>query len=213
MSARSSPRSALALALALAACGKTSATGGADPAAVQKLASALIVNMPAIGALRDCTPADLANVPALTWRRLQQLAHDKIADDPEHAAWINPPELDAPAAVTLTDDKATDAAKRSAAATLLAAPGLVIYKVDLVAAPMALGLKELKIGTVGTRVFRYDTKTTKATCVQVFNFQNTQELSDRAIEASDKAQLDPKIVQALKDDLAAQYVKLAPRAK
>ena len=58
----------------------------------------------------------------MTWRTLLVLAGAPIAKDPEHAEWINPPELDAPAARTLVDPKADPTAARQAAAALLAAP-------------------------------------------------------------------------------------------
>jgi hypothetical protein len=146
----------------------------------------------------------------MTFRTLMQLGQQKLADTPEEAAWINPPELDAPAARKFLDAGAAKAAQRQAAAELLAAKFWVAYKVDLVNAPMALGVKELKIGTVGTRVIRYE-KTGVPSCVLVFNFQNDQKVSDDAIAKSDKAVIDPEVAKALREDLTAQWIKLAPR--
>ena len=75
---------------------------------------------------------------------------------------------------------------------------------------MALGVKELKIGTIHTRVIRYEKNGTPG-CVLVFNFQNDRAVSDKAIEMSDKAEIDPAVAKVLRDDLVAQYIKLAPR--
>src|SRR5882672_2534176 len=84
-------------------------------------------------------------------------------------------------------------ARREAAAVLLAAPAYVVYKVDDVNAPMALAVKELKIGTIATRVIRY-ANTGVPDCVTVFYFQNTKDKSDWAISVSTKALIDPAVV-------------------
>jgi hypothetical protein len=193
---------------ALVACGKQAPE--ADPADVTKLAARMARAVPAMAAVRDCTNADLAGGATMTFRTLTLLGNGKLAPRPEEADWINPSELDAPAARTLLDEKADRVAKRRAAATLLAAPFWVAYKVDYVNAPMALGVKELKIGTINTRVIRYD-KTGQPSCVLVFHFQNDPKISDDAITVSDKAEIDPAVSQVLREDLRAQYVKLAPR--
>lgn len=200
MWARSSRRSLVLV--AAAACGHSP---GGDPAAVRTRAALMTRNVPAPGAVRDCTPADLTGVPSMTFRSLALLAGDALSARPEDAAWINPSGLDAPSVRTLLAG-----ADRSAAAVLLDARAWVVYKVDLVNAPMALGVKELKIGTVHTRVVRYEASGAPS-CVLVFNFQNDPAVSDKAIEVSDKPQLDPAVTSLLRDDLSAQYVKLAPR--
>jgi hypothetical protein len=122
---------------------------------------------------------------------------------------VNPHELDSPAARTLIDDKATDKQKRQAAAELLSAPFFLVYHVDLVNAPMALEVKELKRGTVGARAVRFD-KTGTAQCVRVFYFQNDKELNEEMIKKSNQALIDPAVAKALRDDLRVQMLKRIP---
>jgi len=208
-------RSFLLSALALAACGKGTSEPKkpeADPAEVTKLAATMARNVPTPAAVKDCTPEELRGGVTLTFRSLMQLGGQKLSEQPEEAAWINTPDLDSPAVRVLVEPKA-DAPKkaaRHAAAELLAASHWVAYKVDLVNAPMALGVKELKIGTIHTRVVRYE-KTGFPSCVLIFNFQNDRAVSDAAIEQSDKAAIDPQVAKLLREDLVAQYLKLAPR--
>jgi hypothetical protein len=214
MSARSSlpERLVLLVAAALPACGKSSAPKKpeADPKQVKALATKMAHEVPTPAAVRDCTPDDLTGGATMTFRTLMILGDRKLSDQPEEAPWINPPELDAPAARTLVDPAATPLAARQAAAELLAAPFWVAYKVDMVNAPLALGVKELKQGTVGTRVIRYE-KTGIPSCALVFFFQNDKAVSDDAIAKTDKATVDPAIAKLLRDDLIAQWIKLAPR--
>ena len=218
MSGRSSAHSLAGLAwlaacAALAACGKSDSgpkKPEADPAEVGKLAALMARNVPTPAATRECTPEDLDGGAPMTFRSLMLLANHKLADRPEDAPWVNPTQLEHPAVPTLLDDKADKTKVRQAAAELLAAPFWIAYKVDHVNAPMALGVKELKLGTVGTRVIRYE-KTGVPACVQVFFFQNDKKISDDAITVSDKAAIDPAVAKILRDDLARQYIKLAPR--
>jgi predicted small lipoprotein YifL len=210
---RSSRRELLVVAVvaALGACGKKGPKKPeADPAAVGKRAAKMLRELPTPAAVRDCTDADLAGGITVTGRSLTLLSGEKLASRPEDEAWINPPELDSPAVRTLVDNKDKTAA-RQAAAEILAAPFLVVYKIDLVNAPMALGVKELKRGTVSTRVIRYDNKSGLPTCVLVFHFQNDQKISDDAIAVSEKAAIDPAVAKILNDDLTAQWIKQAPR--
>lgn len=215
MQGRSSLHS-LVLLLAVVACGKGGSAEPtkpeADPAEVEKLATVMARNVPTPAAARDCTHDDLEGGATMTFRTLMQLGKQKLSDRPEEAAWINPVELDHPAARALIDPKpdAPKKAARHAAAELLAATHWVAYKVDLVNAPMALGVKELKIGTIHTRVVRYE-KNGVPGCVLIFNFQNDKALSDEAIAKSEQATIDPAVAKLLREDLAAQYLKLAPR--
>ena len=207
MSGRSSRRSLVLL--VIACCGKSAPE--ADPGKITKLASKMMREVPTPAATRECTPADLTGGTTMTFRTLTLLAGGLPAvNKPEEADWINPAELDAPAARVLATPASSERAARQAAAQLLAAPFFVVYKVDLVNAPMALGVKELKTGNVGTRVIRYE-KTGLPSCVQVFVFENDHAVSDAAIEKSDQANMDPAISKLLRDDLAVQYIKLAPR--
>jgi hypothetical protein len=196
---------------AATACGKSArAKPEANPDDVKAFASKAAHQIPTPAAVRDCTPADFTGGAPLTFRALLSLAGEKLSDAPEESAWINPPELDAPSVRTLLDAAATPTAKRQAAAALLAAPFYVVYKVDLVNAPMALGVKELKIGTVATRIVRFE-KSGAPSCALVWNFQNDQAVSDAAIDKSDKPAIDPAIAKILQEDLTAQLIKLAPR--
>jgi hypothetical protein len=211
MSGRSSARSVLVLALVAApACGKKAAPppAEADPAKVAALAAQMLQDAPPIGA-PTCKDGELHGGVTLTYNTLLRLGGKPVANDPEHSAWLNPPELDAPEIRTLLDGGATPAA-RQAAATVLAAPFLVVYRIDNVDAPLAIGVKELKIGTVGARAIRYDLRG-RPTCVVVFLWQNTKAKSDWAIAASDKTLVDPAVAQALQADLREQYLAHAPR--
>lgn len=220
MSERSSRRDAwLALACAAAvvggagACKKKSAPKKpeADPAEVTKLAAKMLRNVPTPAAARECTDADFEGGMTLTWRTLTLLGGSKPPARPEDEDWINPAALDAPAARTLLEPP-SDTLARQAAAELLSAPFWVVYKVDYVNAPMALGVKELKRGTVGTRIIRYE-KSGVPGCVLVWFFQNDEKISDDAIAVSDKAAIDPAVAKILRDDLVEQFIKLAPRPK
>ncbi len=209
MSVRSSVRE-LALAALLVACGKSNKVDG-DPAVVAALATKIIQNAPNAGGVRVCKPEDLGPGGfALTQLSALKLAKMPIPKDSEHAEWINPPDLEAPAVRTLLDPSADPEAQRAAAGEMLAAPYLVDYRVDNVDAPMALGVKEPKRSTVGTRLIRYE-QTGKPTCIQLFFFQTTKKVSDWAIDKSDMATIDPKVAKVLRDDLAAVYLKKAPR--
>jgi hypothetical protein len=202
-------RSSLLSLAVLAGCGHKVHKAEADPAKVTALAAKLIDNMPVPVAVRECKPQELAAPVHVTFRTLSELAGQKPGTDPAVAEWINPHELDTPAARTLVDT-ADATQKREAAAELLAAPAWLVYRVDLVNAPMAIGVKELKIGTIGMRLIRYD-RDARPLCVTVFNFQNTQEKTDWAIKITTKAYVDAAVAKELRDDLTAQYLKLVPR--
>jgi hypothetical protein len=208
MSAPSLLRSAALLA-ALAACKPQPKPPEADPADVKTLADTMAKNMPAPQAARPCTPADYANIPSVTFTTLLRLAGQPVKNDPQHADWINPPGLESQAFHDVSSGDET--ARRRAAATLLAAPGWLVYKVDMMNAPMAIGVKELKIGTIGGRAIRYDHRGLPV-CVEVFYFQNDPQKSDYAISKSDRAIIDPEIAKMLRDDLAQQYLTHAPTA-
>ena len=202
-------RSSLLSFMALAACGHKAHQPEADPAMVTALAAKLIDHSPVPAAVPECKPEELSAPVTVTFRSLLELAGQKPGTEPEQADWINPHDLDSPAARTLLDS--TDATrKREAAAQLLAAPAWIVYRVDLVNAPMAIGVKELKIGTIGVRIIRYD-RTARPTCATVWNFQNTQDKTDWAISITNKAYVDAAVAKELRDDLTAQYVKLVPR--
>lgn len=203
MSGPSSLRSVLVL---LAACGHSAPKQPeADPAAVKALAKKMADSVPAPAAARLCTKADYKDIPTVTFRTVLVLSGEPIHADPEHAEWINPPGLESDAFHTVATGD------RHAAAQLLAAPGWLVYKVDMVNAPIALGVKELKIGTIGARAIRYNTKTGIPDCVEVFYFQNDQAKSDAAIQKCDRAIVPPEVAKDMRDDLTAQYLTHAPR--
>lgn len=180
----------------------------ADPAKVRALAATMIHNTPAMAAVPVCKDSDfLAGSVTITSRSLELLAQEPVPKDPEHADWINPVELESPAVHTIIDGKPEAG---EAAAELLAAKTWFVYRIEMVNAPIALAVKELKIGTVGTRLIMYD-KTGMPTCARPFYFQNDQAKSDWAIKNSDHTVVPPEIVEAMRDDLHAQFLKLAPR--
>ena len=207
MSARSSLPSVLLV--ALAACKSPPKAPEADPAQVKALAQTIAKNIPAPQAARLCQPADYANIPTVTFLSILHLGDLPVMQDPQHADWINPPGLESPA---FHDLQSTDeTTRRRAAAQLLAAPGWLVYKIDMVNAPMAIGVKELKIGTIGARAIRFD-KRGLPVCTEVFYFQNDQQKSDYAISKSDRAIIDPELAKMLREDLTQQYLTHAPKA-
>lgn len=201
MSARSSALELFALAAALG-CGTRAPER--DPAEVAAHARVMLASTPAPAAVRECTAADL-QAPSLTQRTLLELAGETIPDAPERAAWINPPALDAPAARMLVEPTTTPVGRRRAAAQLLGAPRLVVFRVDMVNVPLALGVKELKRGAVGVRAIGYD-RTGQATCAKVFTVRNDKATSEAAMDRSDRATVDPAVMQLLRDDLAQQLI-------
>lgn len=197
---------ALAAVAALGACHRRKI---GDPAHVTTRAAEIARDVPVPGGVRDCKPDELAGGVAMTERALMTLAKLPIGDAPELADWTNPPELDSQATRALLDPKSDERAIQSAAADWLLAPFYVVYRIDIVNAPMALGIKDLKIGTLGGRVFRYD-RAGHPVCVVVFNVQNDKAVSDLAIKKSDRAMIDARIVNALREDLTHQYLIGAP---
>jgi hypothetical protein len=179
----------------------------ADPAKVKNLAHQLIANEPGMAAVRDCKDADYANTMPVTWRTLKLLAGDPIGKENREADWINPAPLDEPAFRAVLEK-----GDRHAAAKILAKnAAYLVHKVDVVNAPIALGIKELKIGSIGARAIRYE-RDGKPTCVSLVDFTNDRAKSDWAISVSDKTLIDPAVAKAMRDDLADQYLKHAPGA-
>lgn len=205
---RSSLRSLLVA--SACACGHAASGPEADPAQIKSLAVQMIANMPMPAALPACTPADLAG-PDISYRTLRTFAGLPLTTDPEQSDWVNPTALEVAPARVLAEPASDATAQREAAGQLLAANAWIIHRVQFVGAPLALGVKELKIGTVNTAIIRFDAKTARPTCVQQFAFQNTKATSDWAISVCDKPYVDKRVQQVLRDDLAAQYLKLAPR--
>jgi hypothetical protein len=176
----------------------------ADPAKVKALAHQLIQNEPGMAAVRECKDADYEKTLPVTWRTLKLLSGDPIGKENREADWINPAQLEAPAfrAVLEKND-------RRAAAQVLRANAYLVHKVEVVNAPIALGIKELKIGSIAARAIRYE-RNGKPTCVMIVDFTNDRAKSDWAISVSDKTLIDPAVAKAMRDDLVDQYLKHAP---
>jgi len=219
MSGRSSRLgSTLALVALVAACG----TKGDAPAKkrvkgkperVQVLAKFMVDNVPRPGVVPECKDEDFLGgypITQLSLLLLGKALFDK--EHPERQTWMNPPELEAPSVAVLLDDKASSEDKAYAAGEFVNAPFFVVYRVENADAPLALGVKELKIGTVSTKIIKYG-KDTIPICAKAFSYQNSKEKSDWAIEKSDKALVDPAIAQAMRDDLTARWIELAPKVK
>lgn len=210
MSARSSAPdlrlavAACAAAAAAAAC-STSHKPEADPARLVPIMKAMDQNTPAPGGAPTCRPDDMIGGATLTQVALLKIAGEPANPGPEREDWINPAELDSPAARELIDPSVDETTKRQAAYELLSAPFYLVYRVDLVDAPMAIGVKDLKRGTVGVRALRFD-RQGNIVCVKVMTFQNTLAKSDWAILKSNLAVMDPKVSAALRDDLRAQFL-------
>ena len=181
----------------------------ADPAKVKNLAHQLIANEPGMSAVRECKDADYANTIPMTWRSLRTIAGDPITKENREAEWINPTQLDAPAIRTFLEANDTTQKRRAAATILAKNAAYLVHKVDVVNAPIALGIKELKIGSASARAIRYE-RNGKPTCVSLVDFTNDRAKSDWAIRVSDKTLIDPAVAKAMRDDLADQYVKHAP---
>jgi hypothetical protein len=162
-----------------------------------------------MASVRECKDADYANTIPMTWRSLRTIAGDPITKENREADWINPPQLDAPAIRMLLESKDPTMQRRAAATILAKNAAYLVHKVDVVNAPIALGIKELKIGSASARAIRYE-RNGKPTCVSLVDFTNDRAKSDWAISVSDKTLIDPAVAKAMRDDLADQYVKHAP---
>lgn len=211
MSERSSRRSAQVAAgvalvvLAAGGCGGGRKAPEADPDKVRALAHRILSTDPVPGGGRPCTPAELTGGATLTELTARTLAKAPPSRDPTHAEWINPVELDSPAAITLIDPAASTLAKRQAAAELLAARFYLLYRIEHIAAPLALGIKEMKRGSIGARALRYD-RDGRLVCLTVFNWLNDDTVSRRAFVAAEK-DFGEAVTKAVRDDLRAQYLK------
>ncbi|MCX5742535.1 MAG: hypothetical protein NT062_08570 [Proteobacteria bacterium] len=185
-------------------------------ARVEVLAKFMIDNVPRPGVAPDCKDEDYVGGYPLTHLTLLKLGKGLYKEDAEHADWINPAQLDAPSARVLLDPKASADDKAYAAGEFTNAKFFVVYRVENADAPMALGVKDPKISTISTKIIKYGNrdqpgKETIPVCARAFSFQNTKEKSDWAIEKSDKALIDPVVAAAMRDDLTARWLELAPK--
>ena len=207
MLARSSVRDlAVALAAVAAAACNSNHKPEADPARLVPLVKTIDKNTPTPGAAPDCTPDQMIGGATMTQVSLLKIEGEPANPGPEREDWINPTELDSPAVREVIDPATDETVKRQAAYELLSAPFYLIYRIDIVDAPMAIGLKDLKRGTVGARVLRYDHEG-ELVCIKVLTFQNSLAKSDWAILKSNLAVMDPKVSAALRDDLRSELLK------
>jgi hypothetical protein len=195
-----------ALACVAAAACSTSRKPEADPARVAAIMKAMDKNTPSPGDVPDCTPANLIGGATVTEVTMLKIAGVPPAVGTEREDWINPVELDSPAARELIDPSIDDTTRRQAAYELLSAPFFLVYRIDLVDAPMAVGIRELQRGTIGMRALRYDRRG-NIVCAKVLTFQNTLAKSNWAILKSNLTVMDPKVSAALRDDLRGQLLK------
>jgi hypothetical protein len=177
----------------------------ADPAKVVTLATAIIRNNPVPGAAPTCTPDQLQGNASMTMRTVFMLAEQEIPELTGLSQWINPTQLDSPAALTLVDPKSSEKQRRQAAAELLAAPAYLVYVVDHVAAPLALGVRETKRGSVGARALRYSTSG-QVTCIVVFDWLNDDNLAREAYTKLGGTGVPADVMQKQREDLAARYL-------
>ncbi len=195
----------IAIACAGSACGKSAADPEADPAKVAAIAKRIVTHIPVPGAARQCTYPELMNGATLTKVTALKLAKMDIENHPETEEWVNPFELDSPAARELIDPAADADTRRRAAAELLAAPFYLVYNVDLVDQPIALGAKDFKRGNVGARALRYD-KNGNLYCVYVFFWTQDPNKQQWAVAKSTRQDIDPAVAKAMQDDLRAQML-------
>jgi hypothetical protein len=200
MSARSSARDLGWLACLAAAACSTSHKPEADPARVVSIMKAIDQHSPGPGDVPDCSPSDMIGGATLTQLTALQIGGIPAHPGAEREDWMNPPELDSPAARELLDPAVDETTKRQAAYELLSAPFYLVYRIDLVDAPMAVGLKDLRRGVVGMRTLRFD-REGNSICAKVLLFQQSLAKSDWAIVKSNLAAMDPKVSKVLRDDL------------
>jgi hypothetical protein len=199
---------ALAAVVAIAAC-NSSHKPEADPGRLVPLVKTIDKNTPTPGAAPTCTPEQMVGGATMTQVSLLKIEGEPANPGAEREDWINPPELDSPAVREVIDPATDETTKRQAAYELLSAPFYLVYRIDIVDAPMAIGVKDLKRGTVGARVLRYDRKG-NIVCVKVLTFQNSVARSDWAILKSNLPTIDPKVAEALRDDLRAELLRHVP---
>jgi hypothetical protein len=204
MSARSSALEVLVVATALAACRGGPKGPEADPAAVTALYKKIFANVPKPGAVPECNYDQMLGGATVTRKTMTLLAQAPVDTTPPFADYVNATEVDSPAARTLLDSS-DDGEKRRAAAELLAAPFHLVYHVDLVDTPLALGVKDFKKGYVGARALRYD-KHGAIVCARSFVWTNTKAKKAWAIETTQRPQVTPEVKQAMQDDLRSQML-------
>jgi hypothetical protein len=202
MSGRSLAHSAIAV-CGVVACGAR--VPEADPDAVTKLFARMVEAVPSPGGVAECAWADLASDGAtLTRRTFYELARAPLSASPTNEPWVNPHELDSPAARVLLDSK-DDSERRRAAAELLSASSFLVYHNELIDVPLALGVKDFKKGYAGARALRYD-KSGKPVCFRSFVWTSTPAKKAWAIEVSDRPRISDEVRDEMRRDLRAQMI-------
>src|SRR6185295_15081834 len=97
--------------LASAACSK-SAASELDPAKVGPFFKAMAQHMPLPGGVRTCKYEEMLGGATLTRRTFLQLANEKLESRPENDDFVNPAEIESPAARELVDPSSSDDVKR-----------------------------------------------------------------------------------------------------
>jgi hypothetical protein len=212
MSERSSRRDVVILVIALAGCGGTKAKPApeADPAEATKLAAAIEKATPFPAQVPDCKPEHYTDALSLTRRTLLQIANLEITKDPEVDDHINPTELDHPSLRALADPATPMQARRQAAAIMLGAKRIFLYRADVHNAPLAYGINELKRGHVAMRGIVFEKG--KPICVTVFSVKNTKKVSEAAMDEVERsAGVTPEISRKLREDLRLRLQREATK--
>lgn len=207
-------RSSLLLSL-LVACGgkKEPPPLEIDPAKIQVYAMAIYQHAPSMGNVLACgddawTPGGIG----LTQVSLNRLAKVAPDGDAVHEEFVNPVAADDPLVRLILDPPAgTDPhLVKQAAWKFLQAPYYAVYRIDNMQSPLAIGVKDLKRGTIEARVLKQD-RNGKVFCIKRISFQSDAEVSRKAIADADKQPGIPKaVIKALQDDLRQQYLKAVP---
>jgi hypothetical protein len=178
----------------------------ADPERLVTLTKAMDKNTPVPGGAPTCKPEQLIGGATMTQVTLLKIAGEPANPGPTRDDWINPPELDSPAARELIDPSLDDTTKRQAAFELLSAPFFLVYRIDIVTAPLALGVKDPKRGFISARVLRFDLQG-NIVCLRVLPFEQSLDKSNWAIVKTNLPTVDPKVAAVLRDDLRDVYLR------
>lgn len=184
-----------------------------DPAKVEPYARDIYQHAPSMGSATKCgddawTPGGIG----LTQVSLNRLAHIAPDQDAVHEEFVNPKAADDPLVRLILDPPAgTDPhLVRQAAWKFLQAPYYAVYRIDNMQSPMAIGVKDLKRGTIEARVIKQD-RSGKVFCIKRITFQSDPQVSLKAIADADKQPGMPtEVIKALQDDLRVQYLKAVP---
>src|SRR5215210_2474752 len=112
-------RSSLLSLVALVACSSKPKTPEADPAKLTPIWKEMVQSFPGPG-MKECDGKEVVGGATMNGATFLAIANEKHdATKPEFQEYVNPAELDSPAARALIDPKASTTDKRRAAAELL----------------------------------------------------------------------------------------------